>query len=144
MAQARDREARRTLVEMRPRPVNIMFGDNTLVPLFDEILKNCQKRPDSSKSEIDLIDQKPSKPCRARQNPSKPVRTRQNPVEIVKNRRKSETQRYSRFLSCERERGREEERERRDRERGEREEREEREEGEEGAVECDVTRWSAV
>ena len=115
MAQARDREARRTLVEMRPRPVNIMFGDNTLVPLFDEILKNCQKRPDSSKSEIDLIDQKPSKPCRTRQNPSKPDRDRQKPSKIGD----TEIQQISKLRARKRERGGGE-RERREREREER------------------------
>ena len=66
MAQARDREARRTLVEMRPRPVNIMFGDNTLVPLFDEIFKFCQKRPDSSKSEIGYTEVQQITKLRAR------------------------------------------------------------------------------
>ena len=101
------------MVEMRPRPVNIMFGDKTLVPLFDEILKNCQNRPFSSKSEIDLIDQKPSKPDRTRQNPSKPDRDRQKPSKIGD----TQVQQISKLRARKRERGGgERERERRERE----------------------------
>ena len=53
-----------------------MFGDNTLVPLFDEIFKILKNHPESSKSEIDLIRSKPSKTDRNRSKPSKTVENR--------------------------------------------------------------------
>ena len=59
-----------------------MFGDNTLVPLLDEIFKFSKNRPDSSKSEIDLIDQKPVEPVKTRSNPSKPDRNRRKSSKI--------------------------------------------------------------